>query len=359
MSNGFTWHDRTVSKKLGIQTHRIKIKDSKKVYSIHPNYVMPYMTAFAKDIETALFLYRFGVPYWALTYAFKKNDMFWYRLFSGFGRCSIVGSTVKDSCKMPLNLAADEKQTYICGKKIYGAMTVGDNCILGAALCSAANAQSLTEAYKIFKNEAKNVNPAYQPKSVNIDGWIATQITWQKLFPKINLILCFLHSYLRVKNICKYSTVFASISSFIWSIYHATNKKDFVQKTNELKIWAGKNIKQEVMLKTIYAMCSKVNFFTKSYDHTDARRTSNMVDRLMRWADKYLFNMQYFHGSMVSANKGFVAWAILRNNQPYCSRVNRDRNDLLCAASDLNGFKYSEDWLENLLASISMNGYRQ
>ena len=37
--------------------------------------------------------------------------------------------------------------------------------------------------------------------------------------------------------------------------------------------------------------------FTKAYDFPKAPRTTNMVDRLMRPMDKYLFTSQYFHGS--------------------------------------------------------------
>jgi len=285
--------------------------------------------------------------------------MHWYRMATSFGRCSIVGTTVKDAEKLPLDLVADEKHTSILGEKVYGAMTVGGNCILGASICEGADEQNLTEGYKVFKEETHNLNPSYQPETVNVDGWDATTLSWRSLFPTISIMLCFLHSYLSVRNVSKKTGFFEKISEFIWNIYKAENKKELSQKVRRLREWATKNIEKEVILKKLLSFCSKANAFKAHYDHPDGFRTSNMVDRLMRWADQYLFSMQYFHGTTKSAKQGFTAWAILRNFQPYCSRVERGKQSLLCAASELNGFSYHKNWLENLIVSISMNGYRQ
>lgn len=358
--NGYYWHDLLPSSiKLGIQLYRIKVKETGEVYTICPSYVMPYMTGFTKDVEKALFLQRFGVPYWALTYVFGKDDMHWYRMATSFGRCSIVGTTVKDAEKLPLDLVADEKHTSILGEKVYGAMTVGGNCILGASLCEGADETNLTEGYKVFKEEAHNLNPSYEPETVNVDGWDATTLSWRSLFPTISIMLCFLHAFLSVRNVSKKAGFFDKISEFIWDIYKAEDKKGLSQKIRRLREWATKNVEKEIILKKILLFCGKANAFKAHYDHPDGFRTSNMVDRLMRWADRYLFSMQYFHGTTRSAKQGFIAWAILRNFQPYCSRVERGKDVLLCAASELNGFSYHKNWLENLIVSISMNGYRQ
>ncbi len=94
----------------------------------------------------------------------------------------------------------------------------------------------------------------------------------------------------------------------------------------------------------------------KAYDYPNAHRTSNMVDRLMRWLDRYLFNMSYFHGKLDSAEKGVRAWAILRNFQPYCSRTVGNKTELVCAATELNGFKYS-DLFYNISGNKALQTY--
>jgi hypothetical protein len=37
----------------------------RQVYTIVPSFVMPYMTGYTDEVEKALFLRRFGVPFWA------------------------------------------------------------------------------------------------------------------------------------------------------------------------------------------------------------------------------------------------------------------------------------------------------
>ena len=360
ISNGFCWHDAYHSKKLDIEQLRIKINTTGEVYSICPSFVMPYMTGLTEDVEKALFLQRW-VPYWAITHVFGKDDMHWYRMAISFGRSSIVGTTVKDPENLPKDLLADEKHTSIRGDRIYGAMTAGNGCILGASICNSASENDLTSGYQTFKEEALNVDPLYQPTSVNVDGWKATTAAWKTLFSNINIILCFLHAFLRIRDVCKKLSNFNKICDHVWNAYHAENKNTFSQRIRRLKEWAVKNIDKEVALDKIISLCSKAKLFKVHYDHPEGHRTSNMIDRLMRWADQYLFAMQYFHGTFESAQKSFTAFAILRNFQPYCTRVKRSgtKNELICAASELNGFSYHKNWLENLLVSMSMNGYRQ
>jgi hypothetical protein len=38
------------------------------------------MVGYTQDVADALFLHTFGVPFWALSHVFGRNDMYWYRL---------------------------------------------------------------------------------------------------------------------------------------------------------------------------------------------------------------------------------------------------------------------------------------
>ena len=55
------------------------------VYTIAPSFILPYMTGYSDDVEKALFLRRYGVPFSGLSYVFGRNDMYWERLASLFG----------------------------------------------------------------------------------------------------------------------------------------------------------------------------------------------------------------------------------------------------------------------------------
>jgi hypothetical protein len=49
-------------------------------HTIRPSFIMPYMTGVKGEIEKALFLRKFTVPFWALSHVFDKNTMYWYRI---------------------------------------------------------------------------------------------------------------------------------------------------------------------------------------------------------------------------------------------------------------------------------------
>jgi len=161
-----------ISKKTGILTRRIIVNGVS--YTIRPSFVMPYHVAFSADVENALFLRKFNVPFWALSHMLGRDAMYWYRMEQSLGRNSIIGTTIKDPALLPEHIAADEKHSRLKGDKIYVATTVGENCILGASVSEDAGEKGLKKGYGIFKDEALDVNPNYQPKSVNTDGWKAT-----------------------------------------------------------------------------------------------------------------------------------------------------------------------------------------
>jgi hypothetical protein len=79
--------------------------------------VMPYMTGYTDEVEKDLFLRRFGVPFWGLTYVFGHDDMYWQRLELRLGHNILVGTTVKHADHLPTDVLADEKHTRLNGEK--------------------------------------------------------------------------------------------------------------------------------------------------------------------------------------------------------------------------------------------------
>ena len=230
IENGYVLHGTRNSRKMPeITLRRIELKESKETFTIAPSGVMPYMTSYTDDVENALFLLRFGVPYWALTYVFGKNDMFWFRQFCHFGRYNIVQATVKDLEKLPEHLLADEKHIHINGEKAYIATTVAKDCVLGASISLSADEEGLTEAYDHFQEEILHLKPDYEPKTVNTDGWASTKKAWLNLFPLIVIIECFLHAFLKIRNRCKkrLKEIYPEIAQGVWDVYRAIDKASF------------------------------------------------------------------------------------------------------------------------------------
>lgn len=362
IEQGYKLHDiLPESKKMpGIRLRRIKVTKSagEQVYTVRPCFVLPYMTGYTDEVEKALFLRRWAVPYWALVYVFGRDEQYWYRLENRLGRNSLVGTTVKDPAALPENLLADEKHTRFNGQKAYIATTVANDCVLGVSVSLSADAKGLTEAYRHFKAEAQDLSPDYAPKTINTDGWTATQLAWQALFPLVTLILCFLHAFIKIRNRCKRMSDYAEIKRRVWEAYHAADPDTFKQKIAQLKTWAQQNLPQGSGLASILKLCRKAPTLVQAYAYPAAYRTSNMLDRHMQPLTRYLESCRAFHGHLLSAEYGSRAWALLHNFQPYCPRA-RVAQRYQSPAHKLNGFVYHDNWLHNLLISASLGGYRQ
>jgi hypothetical protein len=363
IENGYVLHDKRTSAKLpDIQMRRIKLKergqdDKETVFTIVPSGVMPYLTGYTDEVEKALFLRRFGVPFWALTYVFGRDDHYWYRLFCHFGRFNIVQTTIKDIEKLPKDLLADEKHSHFNGEKAYIATTAAEGCILGASMSLTADADGLTEAYGVFQEEVFHVNPDYAPETINMDGWKATQLAWQTLFPLIVIINCFLHAFLKIRDRCQkcYQDLYSEISQHVWDVYHAENATVFSERIEQLALWAQANVAGKT-LDAIEKLCANAALFQKTFQYPHAYRTSNMIDRQMLPLDRWLFSARYFHGHLSSAEYQVRAWALFHNFWHYCPRA-KIRKSFNSPVHKLNSFVYHHNWLHNLLISSSISGF--
>jgi len=339
-----------------IALHTLDKVGKQPVYNIAPSFVMPYMIGYTAEVEKPLFLHeKFGVPFWGLTYVFGRDDAYWERAANSLGGYHLVGTTVQEPDKLPEDLLADEKHTKLNGEKAYIATTVGEDCLLGVSIAPDAGQESLTEAYSHFKKEAQEVKADYQPKTVNLDGWLSTCLAWQSLFPAIAMILCFLHSFIKIRSCSKrLAELFPAICDQVWDIYHAPDEKTFRTRITAFALWGAQNTTGSA-LEAIAKLCNKVDDFVKAYDFPSAYRTSNMLDRHMEPMARFLYCTRYFHGHLMSAEMRIRAWALAHNFLPYCPRA-AIAQTYLSPAHKLNRFVYRQNWLENLLVSASMSG---
>ncbi len=358
ISHGYLMKDIYHPKKYPLPIRRIEVAGI--AYTVRPSFLMPYNTGIVDEIEKALFLRKFNVSFWALSYVFGKYPMYWHRLEQALGRNSIVGTTVRDPDDIPEHLAADEKHTRIVGDKVYIATTVGNQCILGAAVAEDAGEQSLQDAYQVFKDEAQCAKPDYAPTTVNMDGWRATRKAWKALFTSVVIICCFLHIFIKIRDRAKrkYKDIFDEVATKLWDCYEAENKATFVQRVRRLVEWCEKNSVPSVISKPIEKLRQNIAKYKAAYDHPEALRTSNMVDRLMQRMDRHLFSTQYFHGSIAAAESSIRGWTLIQNFAPYNPRTVKNLRGFKSPAERLNQFRYHTNWLSNLCISASLGGYR-
>jgi hypothetical protein len=359
IKSGYRFFGTTYSQKQQLKLRRIQLLSTAEVYQLRPDFVMPYMIGQTDEVEKALFLRRYGVPYEALVYVFGRDSMYWYRAEQSLGKFSLVGTTVKAPPRLPVHLVADEKHSWRLGERVYLPTTVAAECILGVDIVATASAADLTSGYQTFQTEALNLHPDYQPETVNTDGWRETQTAWQHLFPGITLILCFLHTVLGIEqHLRRTKSLLQQVQDQLWDIYQATTKRQFGQRLRRFQEWATRQrIESDQVREKIKKLKAKAPQFQVAYDFPAAYRTSNALDRLMNHQDRYLYAMQYFHGTFDSARRQMRAMALLWNFHPYGQRTRSRHSERMSPFGELNGFVYHDNWLHNLLIAGSMNGY--
>lgn len=348
---GYEMNGHYCSKRLGIKIRRIALRNGEQ-YQIHPAFALPMMVGRVADVANALFLRKFGVPYWALAHVFGKNVTYWYRVELAMGRYNIVDTTVK-TADIPTHLVADEHHETLNGEKVYIATTVGAECVLGAEVSPTVSGEDLKTAYGVFKEEAMTVDPEYTPETVNTDGWSGTQAAWSALFPMIVLIRCFLHAWLKIRERSKTLDLFFDIGERVWNVFYAPTRTMMGQRIRRLREWATLKLRG-VVLEKVLDLCAKSKLWSVWYDHPDGHATSNMLDRLMRSQNKYFDRGQHFHGCWESANLRSRAWAILHNYWPMCPEAVKDNDGAKCHAEQLNKKRYADNWFENLLVATSL-----
>ena len=343
-------HDDSTSEKTGVMTRRIKLKNGE-VWTVHPGFLMPYMTGFTEEVAKALYARKYGMPYEGLVYIFGRDENYWYRIETQFGRLNIVGTTVK-TVEIPVDLLADEHHTKINGDKAAIATVVTHGVALCAEVSSGFSKEELQVAYGVFAEEAKQVDPDYAPSTVNTDGYASTIGAWRALFPTVTLILCFLHAWLRIRDRSKTLENFFELGEKVWNVYYSTTRRMMSQRIRRLRDWAMKNLSGVALAKTL-DLCNKQAEWSLWYDNENAYTTSNELDRLMRSQNRYFDRGQHFHGTLESANLRSRAWAVLHNYWDWGRKTWKANEGYRCPAERLNGSRYADNWLENLLVATS------
>jgi hypothetical protein len=285
--------------------------------------------------------------------------MFWYRMEVGLGRHSIVGTTVRRTT-LPEHLLADEHHQSRDGTKNYIATTAAAGCCLGAALAQSASTEDLQRAYGVFKDEAENVQAGYRPKTVNTDGWAATQQAWRALFPLVVILRCFLHGWLSIRERAKHlGDLFRALGEKVWDAYRAPDRRRFAQRLRRLGEWADRQVKAAWVLEQVRKLCGRACVYGQAYLYPGGHRTSNMLDRLMRAMNRYYEDGQHLHGSEQACKRHVRAWALLYNFRPWQPATARANDGAQHPAERLTKHRYHDNWLQNLLVSGSLAGYRR
>ena len=356
MDQGFTFHDCSVSSKQDLIVRRITLQATGAVFALRPSFVMPSMIGRTDEIEKALSLRQWGGPFDALAYVFGRDALFWYRAWLACGRPSLVGPTVKAPQKVPRDLVADEQLTRVAKQQVSVPTTVGGGCFLGGSVVEAADTVTVERGYGECAKEAKALVPEYQARSVCTDGGEATRQAWRQLFPKITLVLGFLHSILKMKQHCAGQLRHQGLDR-AWQVSQAATTRQCAQRLRRVAEWTPLPLRGPVA-PMVLKRCRRRADCTPASECPQAHRPSNAVDRLLNDHDRLLYAMRYWHGTTNSARLAVRAMALQWHFHPYGARLRRDQPARVSPFHDLNGLQYHPNWLHTLFIASSMGGLR-
>ena len=298
------------------------------------------------------------MPSWALGQDFGKGAMDRYRLEVAPGRNSVVDTTVRRA-ELPEHLLADEHQQPRDGIKDYVATTAAEGCCPGAALAQTAGTEDLQAAYGTFASEAREVQPAYRPRTVSVDGWASSHQAWRAPFPRVVLLRCFLYGWLNIRSRGKLSESFRELSRKVRESYRAPSRRGFARRLRRLRECARRQRMSAWLLEQVEELCGRSKEYAVAYSHPGGHRTSNMPDRVMRSTNRYFDDGRHLHGGTEACDRHRRAWALLRNFRPWHPATARDNDGWRSPAERLDRHRYHDDWLKNSLISASLSGFRR
>src|SRR5262249_851311 len=159
-----------------------------------------------------------------------------------------------------------EHHQSCAGHKVFIATVVAEGCCLGASVVDTADEVGLTAGYGTFKAEAQDVEANYAARTVNTDGWQATQLAWRALFDPVVLLRCFLPGWISIRDGCKKHPQFEAVSERVWHAYHAQDRRSFAQRLRRLREWAGATLSGEIRERTL-RLCGRGAEYGQAYDH--------------------------------------------------------------------------------------------
>ena len=174
------------------------------------------------------------------------------------------------------------------------------------------------------------------------------------MFPLITVVLCFLHGFLKIRDRCRKAH---ELHRRVWDVYRAATAEEFRRLMNEFQQWCATQTWTTSVREMLTKLWNKTESYMVAYDRPGCHRTSNAVDRPMNRLCRLMYASRGLHGHQSSSELRLRGWALLLNFRPYAPRSNQPRTHD-SPVHRLNGKRYHEHWLHNLMVSTSLMGFR-
>ena len=177
-----------------------------------------------------------------------------------------------------------------------------------------------------------------------------------RLFPTVGIILCFLHSVLKITERCGRDRARRKlVLDRVWAVYDSCPGHSFPRGC-AVCASGPRRACQERCAPADGPQTLRQRPAVRAPIASLALIGLNALDRLMNHQDRRLYAMRYLHGTPAAARLAMRAMALQWNFHPCRARTRRDDPTRRSPFHDLNGFEYHPNWLHNLLIASSMGG---
>jgi hypothetical protein len=122
---------------------------------------------------------------------------------------------------------------------------------------------------------------------------LATQNTFKALFASIQVVLCFLHGFLKIRDRCRKDQ---ELHAEIWNVYRAESDTEFHSRMTAFRTWFEARTWSQAVCEMVSKLWKRASEYAVRYSHPACQRTSNMVDRLMNGLTRFLYHGRGLHG---------------------------------------------------------------
>jgi hypothetical protein len=158
---------------------------------------------------------------------------------------------------------------------------------------------------------------------------------------------------LKIRDRCR---KFHDLHQRVWEVYRAESADDFSVRMDALKTWSETADLRGPVQENLEKLFAHKDDYAASYAYPACYRTSNQVDRPMNRMRRSLYASRGIHGHQATSERRLRGLCLLENFRPFAHRSNTPR-DHQSPAHRLNDRSYHPNWLHNLQASASMQGF--
>jgi len=105
--------------------------------------------------------------------------------------------------------------------------------------------------------EAQDVDEAYAPQTVSVDGWQATRLAWVALFPLVACCVASCTAGCSIRDGCQKHPLFHTLSEKVWHAFHALDRRTFKPTTATVAGVGGADVEREILARTL-RLCDRV-----------------------------------------------------------------------------------------------------